>query len=90
VAGPGELSREELIGLVRDQAATIAQLREANTALREVNAALEQRCGGWNGKSQGTAGTRPCHPPVMIFQAGRSLPRSGLSEPDSGRRSRVG
>ena len=41
---PGEeLSREELIGLMRDQAATIAQLREANTALREVNAALEER-----------------------------------------------
>lgn len=41
--GLEELSREELIGLVRDQAATIAQLREANTTLREVNAALEER-----------------------------------------------
>jgi hypothetical protein len=43
VAVPEELSRDELIALVRKQAGTLSELREENTALREANGKLEKR-----------------------------------------------
>jgi hypothetical protein len=46
-----ELSREELIALVRDQAALIVQLREANAALEERLRRLERRVSRNSGNS---------------------------------------
>jgi hypothetical protein len=43
VAAPEDLSRGELIALVRKQAGTLSDLRQENTALREANAKLEER-----------------------------------------------
>ncbi|HKS48289.1 MAG TPA: DUF6444 domain-containing protein, partial [Amycolatopsis sp.] len=46
-----ELSREELIGVVREQAVLIAQLREANTALEERVRWLERQVSRNSGNS---------------------------------------
>jgi transposase len=51
VSGVEELSREELIGLARDQAALIARLREANTALEERVPRLERQASRNSGNS---------------------------------------
>lgn len=51
MSGLEELSREELIALVRDQAALIVQLREANAALEERLRRLERQLSRNSGNS---------------------------------------
>jgi transposase len=51
VSGLEEFSREELIAVVREQAALIAQLREANTALEERVRRLERQASRNSGNS---------------------------------------
>jgi transposase len=55
VSGLEELSREELIALVRDQAALIVQLREANAALEERLRRLER----WVSRNSGNSSLPP-------------------------------